>query len=579
MKLSRNILLLLLSASALPAAAQYDQTIQVEGNYVPEFIPRDRVAVFPARDKFTVESVPLDYSTRGVAAAFVPQALPLPATGWRDTRLSDRTRGYVALDMGSYLNASLSAGYRFIDTDKSTFGARLQHCSTSLFHPHLSEATDNVRRELYDETIGLYGSHIFDGKGRLDASLSYHLGCFNYYGYAPVDAPAGGTLDAPTQTLNDIAARVGWSSPAALDNITYSAALGARYFGYRALPLPGDEHLGGTRETDISLEAGVNFPTSASSALGIDLDSRLLVYDSEIADIRNYGLVSLTPYYRFCRSNVNIRLGARLDFAMNCGPRYDKYSTFHAAPAVTVDYKGGPVALFLRALGGTSLHTLAGGAEWNYYQMPALLSTRPVYAPLDLTVGAGFGPFSGFNAGVEFGWRIARDQWLGGLYMPMLNDPDFGIADARRLAGADYCGLLDDEMRIDLSGYTVGVNLGYDSGRYFKITAKGNYQPQSGKNSYFNGYDLPRWTADIEAETNPWSTLRFRLGYVYRGVRSCGGERLPDITNLNFGASYGITDRLSVRIDAVNLLCRSVQMLPGLPTERLSLSAGISCKF
>ena len=575
------ISLILAAAAALPAAAQYDQTIQVEGTYTPEVIQRDRISVFPQREKFSVETSPLDFSTTGVNSAFVPQALPLPATGWRDIRAFSRSRGYVALDMGSYLNTSLSAGYRFVDNESTVVGLRLQHLSTSLFHPRLSQATDDVKRWLYDETLGLYASHQFNGKGRLDAAVDYHLGCFNYYGYAP-SLPAADKVKAPTQTLNDVAARIGWHSPAAVDDISYSLALGARYFGYRALPLPDGSKLKGTRETDLSLAGDVNFPTSGSSSLGIDLDSRLLIYDSEVANVRNYGLLALTPYYKFTKADVNIRLGAKLDFTFNAGPKLDKYKVFHIAPSVTVDYKAGPAALYLRALGGTRLHTLAAGSEWNYYQMPALLSTLPVYAPVDLTAGVGFGPFSGFDASIDFGWRYAKNEYLGGFYTPVLNDAASFLSDPAQLANATFCNNRDSEYRLSLRGYTIGLNLGYDAGRYFKIKASGHYQPQSGRDSYFNGYDLPRWTADIWAETNPWSTLRLRLGYEYRGVRRCfpaHNYRLPDVTNLNFGASYAVNSRFSVRIDAVNLLCRKIEMLPGLPSERLQLSAGLSYKF
>lgn len=49
----------------------------------------------------------------------------------------------------------------------------------------MSDATDDVTRYRYDESVGLYISHVFKGYGRLDASLDYHVGMFNYYGYCP----------------------------------------------------------------------------------------------------------------------------------------------------------------------------------------------------------------------------------------------------------------------------------------------------------------------------------------------------------------------------------------------------------
>ena len=79
-------LLLLAAATALPAAAQYDQDINVEGKYVPEYIQHDRIGIFPRPIRFEAAKSSLSYSLGGVNADFTPQALPLQATGWRTAR-------------------------------------------------------------------------------------------------------------------------------------------------------------------------------------------------------------------------------------------------------------------------------------------------------------------------------------------------------------------------------------------------------------------------------------------------------------------------------------------------------------
>ena len=73
--------------------------------------------------------------------------------------LPDTYRGYVSLTSGSYLNTSLSAGYRFVDNPHTTFGAWLQHNSSSLFRPDAETGPTAVpdvkpaRKKLYDETL------------------------------------------------------------------------------------------------------------------------------------------------------------------------------------------------------------------------------------------------------------------------------------------------------------------------------------------------------------------------------------------------------------------------------------------
>lgn len=635
MQYKTTLSLLLMAAAAMPAAAQYDQDINVEGKYVPEYIDHARIGLFPKPVRFPHEKSELQYYMTGVNAKFSPQIVPMQATGWNTSRSYSTARGYVDFGIGSWLESTLSAGYRIIDTRKSALGVRLQHNSTSLWKPKLSEGTSDIRRRRYDESLGLYGHHDFDGSGRLDAALDYHLGCFNYYGFDPTDGwvgsmpptPAatrgaywGDSYTAPTQTLNDIAARVGWQSPVEADNLWWHAGAGVRYFGYRSmywysqLPADGDlkERFRGSRETATSIEAGLRLPTSSSSTLGLELDGTLLTYaHNPIPAVfmppvdlpgqpDNYGMIKLTPYYRFNRAGINIRLGAEIDLAFNAGERDSRYSTFHIAPDISLDYNAGPVTFYLYALGGSRLNTLAANYELDYYQNPTVYSTRPTYTPLDSKLGVSFGPFAGFHAGFDIAYRISRGQYTGGWYMAMLNlcrfDPEvIGLPDLDPAGGAIRYAFSPD-VRLDMSGFSFGMSMGYDSGRYFRIDASARYQRQQGETGYFNGYDRPEWTADVTAESNPWSSLKLRIGYSLRAMRMMTAPywndsntplnglgfadlRLPNKSMLNFGASYGITENFDVMLQADNLLNRRHLLFPCLPEPKLTVTAGFAWRF
>lgn len=56
-------------------------------------------------------------------------------------------------------------------------------------------------------------------------------------------------------------------------------------------------------------------------------------------------------------------------------------------------------------------------------------------------------------------------------------------------------------------------------------------------------------------------------------------KRLPDITYLNLGASYGITSNFTVWVQADNLLNRHDELLPGLPQQGVRLAAGFGVTF
>lgn len=620
------------SLSLLSAAAaypQFDQSISVEGKYIPEVIRLDRINTFPKKVNFSLESTPLVYDAAGTTAAFAPQLYTVPALGWNDTRKIRNNRGYIDFGLGSWLNSTLSAGYRFMQDENTVVGLRLQHNSTSLWKPEVSPLYSDTKQWRYDETLGVYGSHFFSGYGRLDAAVDYHIGNFNYYGFNPLWIPitskAENLKKVPNQTLNDISARVGWISASDADQVSWNISLGTRYFGYRrmygldeaslaqehALQLSGVKS---TRETDIFLNGGVLFPTSSKSAVGLDLKASVLTYSGFNANDYSfnypalaakpdtYGLVTLTPFYRFAINRLNLRLGANIDIAAKAGPEEKRYDLFHFSPDVMLDYDAGPARLFLHLRGGSALHTLTSGYELDYYQQPFIFNTTPVYTPLDGEFGASFGPFSGFSAGLGFAFRVSRGQYLGGWYQQFLNS---GPALSFQTVPGGLLSHIGDtpvsysfleNQTYNISGYSLRADLAYDLGKYFKISANGAYQPQNGKTGFFNGLDRPRWIAAISAQTNPWKTLKLSLSYNYRGVRSSWIKgsyrndkgfdetiltslRLPDVTSLDFGASYSFTDSFSLWLQADNILNRHILLLPALPSQGVSVAGGVSILF
>lgn len=607
------------SFGILPSAAQLHESISVEGKYVPEIIKVDRINTFPKPLKFSMAASPLEYEKSGVAAAFIPSMLAMPATGWNDTKEFSSNRGYLELGAGSWLNSTLSAGYRFVDNASTLAGIRLQHNSTSLWKPHMSDATDDVTRYRYDESVGLYISHVFKGYGRLDASLDYHVGMFNYYGYCPINPIADTKIDAPTQTLNDFAMRIDWRSPMSnASTLSYGASARVRHFAFRSLPLPyawDKEHSKGNRETDIEIAAGVRMPWDGGSSIGLDADLNVLTYggeqdlfnyskgpgETEISLHRpdNYGMLVLTPYYRFNRGMLDIRLGADIDLTFNAGPDGNRYSFFHIAPDVNFALQSGQFGMYLNLVGGSQLNTLANLYQNDYYMSPAITSTRPTYTPLDATLGINIGPFSGFSIGVEGRFMASKNVHLGGWYQAWINNGDkafSGMYDqSGDLSKRAMMYSLDSEG-INLHGFGISGVIEYTPSSVFSFKAKATVQQQDWKKGIFNGYDRPKVTADISAAVRPVSQLKVSAGFNYRAKRAIYTRSfvplsagiipdsdsenlcrlsLPDISLLNLAASWNFTDSFSVWLQADNILNRHDDMLPMLPAQGISVGGGL----
>ena len=602
----------LLLAAGVPAMAQDNSlrgSVVVDGKYLPDVIRQDRINTLPRIYSFPLDATALSYEQRGVTTPFAPSFTALPNRGWQTTRTVRDYKGYLDIQAGSWLNSSISAGYRILNTECDILGVWLQHNSSSLFKPDMSEYTADVRKKNYDEVIGAYYAHTFADAGRFDARLDYRLGYFNYYGYyAPLEQQHPG-FDAPTQTVNDIAARIGWRSLP--DNpFQYDAALKVRYFGYRSLYLPqrveGAEadmytlsSMQGQRETHTMLEGGISYDFDSSSTLGIRLNGDVLGYDSPVwSQIASdgYGDIRLAPFYRFQRGNLNINLGAKLDFTFGAGPELDRYSAFHIAPDVRLDYKAGIAGLYLHVGGGTHLNTLAAQGTGDYYGLPGLLTTSPVHSPLDGKLGVNFGPFAGVTAGVSFAYKYLRHQPFAGLYTMYMNNPA-AIAEP----GVCYMPLYPDGM--DVKGWGIQAYMNYDLSDVVNIGVEGSYQPQDGSTGYYNGIDRPRWLLTASASVAPVKPLRIVVEYNYRGVRNIycptqmqqndpnviiGGEgaetgvramRLPDITNLSARVSYAVSPALTLSVQADNVLNRHNMLLPDVKSQGISVLGGLSVTF
>lgn len=609
-------------AAALPAGAQgLHESIGVDGKYVREVTVQERINTLPSRLALSVESNPLSYQLSGTDAAYssVGGAMPL-LTPFASRRHSDYP-GYLQLGAGSWLNSTLSAGYRFADNGRTLAGIWLQHNSTSLWKP--DEKLSEIKRSVYDESAGLYASHRFDA-GTLTGRLSWNGAWYNYYGTALTARERD--MRAPTQTLTDIDFSAGWHSPRRAGRALYSIEAGARYFGYRIFhTAAGRPAAQGDRETDIFLSGTLAHPWENGAELGLDLRGDLLLYNREgflrsesnrLADGHtsgetpgNYGMVTLTPYYRFARGLLNIRIGARIDLAFNAGVPGSRYSTFHIAPDVRLDWRSGPVGLYLNAGGGSELQTLPLLHSLDYYGAPGLANTRPVYTPLDARAGANFGPFAGFSAGFSVAWRISRRQTLGGWYAAYL---DYGTAPLPGMTHSEgalsYCF---DREGLNMSGISLGLKAEYRLGTILEIKAAGSYQPQDGKKGYFNGYDRPRWTLDATVAVRPVRQLTLSVGYRYRGVRRIytqyggqgtltGGQlpgsgidvtisqpgepqlaslRLPDLTWLDASVSWRFSPRFGIFAEARNLLGRHDAVLPCLPAQGAIFAGGLDFLF
>lgn len=549
-------------------AQSLTESVTVEGKYTPEIISADRLALLPATVVLNAPESNMAYDRKGVAAAFSPDALNMPATGWRAKKLFDTSKGYVDLRLGSWLNSSLSAGYVAIRNEDTRLNVYLQHNSTSLWQAWKENKEMGRpgadKRYRYDETIGADLTHKLSGLGKVDAAVRYHIGYFNYYGTSNGPKIEDGRVKAPTQTLNDVYARVKWTGEGT-DRFGYSADADIRHFAYRAayVPLLTADYprqyakTKGERETSINVGGNVKYSLSDGSGNKSSVGATIR-YSGVINSIGNdVNRAELIPYYSIKGKTYILRIGANLAVVGN-----GESTRFRVAPDVSFSARKGILAFNAAISGGTHLRTLAWMHTMDYYSNPGAGCYRAAYSPIDAKIAFQVNPGGKWTCGIEGDWRTTLDESFGGLYQALLND-DLAAYGSYPESGK-------------LHGFSIAVNAGYEFCRYFALKGKASWQPQDGSKGVLNGFDRPEFTTDLSAESSPIDKLSLRLDYRLRAKRLL----LPgNISRLNLSGEYRITERLSVGAELNNLLNRHEEILPGLPLEGFNAACGIQITF
>lgn len=570
MSILRHIFAVTLFAVGVATACPQSitESVTVEGKYTPDVFPADRLALLPAAITLKAPDSKMAYDRKGLAANFAPDALNLPPTGWLADKTYDTSKGYAGFRLGSWLNSSLSAGYNAVNTQDTRLNVYLQHNSTSLWQAWKGEEETGLpaadRRFRYDETIGLDLQHKLAEAGVLSAGLQYHLGYFNYYGTVQGPQEVDGHVKAPTQTLNDIFARVGWIGKGS-ESLKYTADADIRYFAYRAMyvPLITDQYprqfakTKGEREAAVNVGGNVSYGLNDASGNGSSIGAALR-YSGVINAIGNdVNRVELIPAYTLIGRGYALRLGANLAVVGNGAS-----TRFRIAPDVSFTSRKGILAFSAAVGGGTHLRTLAWMRTMDYYSNPGYGCYEAAYSPIDARVAFQLNPGGKWTFGLAGEWRTTIGESFATLYQPLLND------------NLSLYGSYDDSGKIH--GFTIEVNAGYEFCRYLAISGKAAWQPQHGSTGFLNGFDRAALTGEIIANSRPTDRLSLNLDYSLRAKRMYS---LKSFNAMNLSAEYKITDKISIGVELNNLLDRHQEILPGLPVEGFNAVGGLQVVF
>ncbi|WP_297072481.1 TonB-dependent receptor [uncultured Duncaniella sp.] len=589
--MNTKIALITLALAATPFAA-FSQGLHKEINVDQKIDPlkRDasRINVLPTLQLPSIGNNGLPFSDRVVTSSIPKDFQVLAPLAYGDKLYISPYRGYVALGLGTPLfNSALSAGYRILDSDKTRlslwgeYNGDIYTTKTSVPHLAMEGASSEIKNYWRDHsaTVGA-DFHTLVGKtSALNAGLVYNYA----YHTNPLEFSTFG------QNISRVNGQVGFTSNG--EGIRYSAALHYGHFGFYhstlartgyAIPEAYPEK--GVRQNLFGFSGLISLPFGESSSIGLDVDADFLRSTPHIHPLYPYlaptdisgkasstsGLVSLTPHYDFTSGTVKVGLGAQIDISSNT----DK--TFHIAPEVSFAWTPSQILGFeVKAHGGSRLNSLSELYDVTPYLAPSMAYTQS-HIPLALDARLTFGPF--FGAYIEaFGGYAKASDWL----MPVITSsyPGEGIFGAT-----------------NLSAWHGGIAVGYDYRD--AVSARVSYEtaPHSYDNAFYEWRDRARHVLNAELSVRPVRPLLVTLGWEFRAGRraySLFPETVSDlgtiytpvahslgvVSNLSLGATYTVSDPLSVFVRCENLLDRRFDYIGGRPSQGINFMLGATLKF
>lgn len=548
MKKSSRYISLLLSLTCASAFAQdINKEITIEKEIVPEQRAATRLAVPHTVISPILQRPDLQFNLADRGVGIVPRFNPLmPASTLPAVELSPY-RGYAAIGYFPAYNLGVTAGYDFINNEKTILGASVQFIGYNYNIERKDYQDETIKEKLKrsDATANIGLTHYFNPGQSLDVNLDF--------GYGKVDVPY------PNNFCDHKSLRLGLDARWRSGSMTEFYTVGLRG---GLINFDGDFWVGGhipyMKETDFGADFGLNY---GSLSIGIDGSFRRHGdFDTpgvgHVANSKLISLVSAVPAYTFDNGDgTKVRFGAKVQYTG--GSR----GKFHVAPDVMIAIAPSSTFAFQADIrGGEVMNSLA-----DLYQITPFFSPHDAYLTSNIPVAADIrfvvGPFSGASVEIFGGYAITKN-WLM---------PDYDCT----------------YTSCNLKGWHAGLKVAYSRGSWLDASVSAELAPQKYNQGYYLWRDRAKSVINANVAVNPIKKLRLSAGYELRSGRGMYNSiydnplliKMSSVNNLTFGAAYQITPAFTVFGRGENLLNHDNTLLFGIPSQGITGLIGVEAKF
>lgn len=511
------------------------------------------------------------------ASKLTNNIIRLEPAAWLDTIAVTPWKGYASIGYFPAYNLGVSAGYRFINTDRTRLSGWFQFDGFSYKGDvtggsDLSDDTEKSRQSFSSNTatVGFDLDHRVDAKSHLraKAGLSYAANSIPSYG-----------KDFKSPVL-DLGIGAGWWSSVGILGYHVDAAVDRFAFNADSKDLT-DAFLAvdGIKETRLQVGAGAVIGSKNSRHWGGLEVNTVFLFDagSEDASSCNRHLVHLLPYFGFGGEKFQGRLGVNIDFVDG------ESSKTNLSPEVLLNWTPNRFfALYAKAQGGTDLNTLRDYYNYCQFVNPFVGHTSS-NVPLDLTVGFNIGPYKGFSFGL-FGGYSHANLWQTDITV-------FG------LFGKTFSSINNTLAYTDLNAIRGGAEIKYDWRDIVSARVAAEVTPRFDQldEGYYKWRDRANFDLTADITVKPIKPLSIGLSYNLRTGRHTFGYDMdgtvsPDVSNihelslgrkqsLDAKASYKINEQFTVFVNVENILNQQYQLLYNIPSRAAHGLIGVSCQF
>lgn len=563
-------MLLVGSVAAQTQDTLLQRQLDLQRDFNPTLMDATKINSLPALHQPNVKKANTNFSD-WAGKITPPLEIALPQASSVMTEIPYNTKkGYLTLVAGNYANVDGALGYRLLDTEKNKLAFNFLHRSTN------GDVTYNQVAEPQS-----HRAFMMDNAGRLDfthnaekvafgAGVSYAHSMFNYYGN-PFASPR--LFADEKQTLGVLGALLSLESIQS-DIVNYKASVDFKNFRAKYLLLPSDNGLSGNQ---VDARLGLDKPF-ADGDYRVGVDGRFMGAFYGDKALKNYLFAEASPYVRFEGVNWMARLGADVLFQIADNNK------IRVAPHVNLLYNVTDYAqLYANIGGGFGENTFLNMMNESRYINPWLAATtHPSFSLVDLELGAKIGEVSGFRFDIFGGYKATENDHLLVTHRLQTNTEPVEMLPNETLA----------PIYADVSRAHIGAMIQNNSWSPLDLSVRLQKNFYTVKNpgegfpaNDIAAYNKPGFVGDVRASLSVIDKLALTLNYQLLADRkaldvvSNSTVNMATIHDLNVGASYQLTDFMTLSVKGYNLMNQHYDIWYGYPSQGIHVMGCVSFQF